>query len=122
MNKKEAINHCRFQKTGMKKKSTVSEEVCLAAIALPGIECWLNVFVWMEVMLSGGAQQGLCKVLVGQQRTLQTPTTPFFSDAYLHHVGTAPKAYRNTRLVLRPSIQMEKKTLHHTKSVFYQSI
>jgi len=59
----------------------------------------------MEVVLSGGALQGLCKVLVGQQRTLQTPTTDLFSDAYLHHVGTAP----NTRLVLRPSTQMEEK-------------
>jgi len=36
---KEAINHCRFQKTGIKQKSTASKEVCLAAIALPGIEC-----------------------------------------------------------------------------------
>jgi len=57
----------------------------------------------MEVVLSDGALQGLCKVLVGQQRTLQTPTTDLFSDAYLHHVGTAP----NTRLVLRPSINLK---------------
>lgn len=73
----EAINHCGFQKTGIKQKSTVSEEVCLAAIALPGTECWLNVFVSVEVVLSGRALQGLYKVLVGQQRPLQTPTTLF---------------------------------------------
>lgn len=72
----------------------------------------------MEVVLSGGALQGLCKMLVDQQRPLRTPTTPFFSDAYLHHLGTALKAYRNTRFVLRPSTQMEEKKISFTKDAF----
>lgn len=54
---------------------------------------------------------GLCRDSVKcwwVSRDLSRRPLPF-SDAYLHHVGISPKAYRNTRLVLRPSIQMKKR-------------